>query len=62
MEPGSDLQAFVESLGAALLVVVAALLLIVLGAYFGMVSIAARIRRALDRAEAEDEDPGDRHD
>jgi hypothetical protein len=42
------------------IVLVIAALAAVLGVGFGIVVLAPRITRALDRAEAEDEEPGDR--
>jgi hypothetical protein len=45
--------------GIALVLLVAAIAAVV-GVAFGIVILAPRIARALDRAEADDEEPGDR--
>jgi hypothetical protein len=46
--------------GDILLVLVIAAIAAVIGVGFGIVFIAPRISRALDRAETHDEEPGDR--
>lgn len=59
-----------EQLGAALLDIVVLLVVVFGGAaalfalavWFGLSIVAPRIRRALDRADADEEEPGDRPD
>lgn len=59
-----------EQLGAALLDIVVLLVVVFGGAaalfalavWFGLFIVAPRIRRALDRADADEEEPGDRPD
>lgn len=46
--------------GGIVLVLVIAAIATVVGVWFGMVFIAPRISRALDRAETDDEETGDR--
>jgi hypothetical protein len=47
---------------AAFVFVVIAVLVLGLGVWFGMVALAPRIGRRLDRSEEDREEPGDRHD
>jgi hypothetical protein len=49
-------------IGELVFVIVAAGIAAVVGVSFGIFLIAPRISRMLDRAEADDEEPGDRHD
>ena len=59
-----------EDLGSTLLGTIATVLVVVSGAvvlflaavWFGLHVVAPRIRRAIDRAENEEEQPGDRPD
>ena len=47
----------VIGIGAVLII---AAIVAVIGVVFGIVGIAPRLSRALDRAETDDEEPGDR--
>jgi hypothetical protein len=51
-----------EAIVPALAVLAAALVIFVAAVWFGRAMLAPRIGRALDRAEANEEEPGDRPD
>jgi hypothetical protein len=55
-------QILFSPIGFLLIMIPGAIALFLLAVWLGMFVIAPRIRRALDRAEAEHEEPGDRPD
>jgi hypothetical protein len=51
-----------ESIGPVLGVLVGAVVILLAAVWFGRTMLAPRIGRALDRADADEEEPGDRPD
>jgi hypothetical protein len=54
--------ALLGTIAAMFVVITAAILLFLAAVWFGLHVVAPRIRRALDRADTEEEQPGDRPD